>query len=85
MGLEIGHLLGNLSDQTSMLPTTNHEVRMVNGEREVSGNDRDWHQLDNITILKLQPLRMNGREWANSRIKLQLLAYITRRYHSVET
>ena len=27
------------------------------------------YQLDDITTLKLQPLKTNGQEWANSRIK----------------
>jgi hypothetical protein len=58
-----------------MLYTTNNEVRMVNGEREVFEYDR----------LACATSNMNGREWANSRIKLQLLACITRRYRSVET
>jgi hypothetical protein len=30
------------------------------------------HQVDNITTLKLQPLKTNGREWANSGIKLTI-------------
>jgi hypothetical protein len=81
MGLKIDHLLRNFSDQISMLYTTNNEVRMVNGEKEAFEYDR----LDNVAILEVQTSNMNGREWANSRIKLQLLACITRRYHGVET
>jgi hypothetical protein len=30
------------------------------------------YQLDDITTLKLQPLKTNGQEWANSRIKLPI-------------
>jgi hypothetical protein len=54
MGLKVDHLLGDLSDQTSMFYATNREVRMVNGEREISEYATSRHQLENITIPKLQ-------------------------------
>jgi hypothetical protein len=84
MGLKIDHLLRNLSDQISMLYTTNNEVRMVNGEKEVFEYDR-LTSTGQRRYSRGATSNMNRREWANSRIKLKLLACITRRYRSVET